>query len=153
MKKQIINLRGFLSAEQGSELYLHCKEFLDSQTRLVLDARELVLIDNIGWEYLKKLKKLADERGARISACSLLPAWMGEWESIWGNSCPVYKDREEAISAVETPSKKELEIQHRCPHCGSIQVSQETGLRKCTVCGGNFMLYRNGIAIAYERLI
>lgn len=168
MESRIINLVGLLSAESGSQLYLELKSLLSSPHLVLFDASRLEMIDEIGWQFLKKCqtKILDSESFAAINGISqeFISGWM---RNNLLTSIPNFADRDSAKKYLASKIESRLEAQAKipprpylsvntalyCPHCDSILRTYQMGNNTCPSCKGKYFLHKDYKISSFEKVL
>ncbi|MCZ8237337.1 MAG: hypothetical protein O9310_02785 [Leptospiraceae bacterium] len=168
MESRIINLVGLLSAESGSQLYLELKSLLSSPHLVLFDASRLEMIDEIGWQFLKKCqtKILDSESFAAINGLNqeFISGWM---RNNLLTSIPNFDDRDSAKRYLASKIESRLEVQAKipprphpsfnaslyCPHCDSILRTYQMGNNTCPSCKGKYFLHKDYKISSFEKVL
>lgn len=159
---------GLLSAESGSQLYLELKSLLSSPHLVLFDASRLEMIDEIGWQFLKKCqtKILDSESFAAINGLNqeFISGWM---RNNLLASIPNFDDRDSAKRYLASKIESRLEVQVKipprphpsfnaslyCPHCDSILRTYQMGNNTCPSCKGKYFLHKDYKISSFEKVL
>ena len=159
---------GLLSAESGSQLYLELKSLLSSPHLVLFDASRLEMIDEIGWQFLKKCqtKILDSESFAAINGLNqeFISGWM---RNNLLTSIPNFDDRDSAKRYLASKIESRLEVQVKipprphpsfnaslyCPHCDSILRTYQMGNNTCPSCKGKYFLHKDYKISSFEKVL